>query len=163
MVMSLEPGGVFSIRLVRLGLGGPWDSGRQYMSWIHATDFVRAIEFLIDHKEISGPVNLAGPQPLPNAEFLSALRNAWGIGMGLPAPAWMLATGAFFWHLETELLLKSRRVVPAMLLDHGFTFRFPDWPSAAQDLVECIREHRPGKEIPNALFRTGSRELKTDN
>lgn len=109
------------------------------------------------------PVNLAGPQPLPNAEFLSALRNAWGIGIGLPAPAWMLATGAFFWHTETELLLKSRRVVPAMLLDHGCTFRFPDWPSAAQDLVECIREHRPGIEIPNALFRTGSRELKTDN
>jgi uncharacterized protein (TIGR01777 family) len=156
MVMSPEPGGAFFpiLRLVRLGLGGAWGSGRQYMSWIHAADFIRAVEFLIDHQEMSGPVNLSAPHPLPNSQFLAVLRNAWSIRIGLPTPAWMLAIGAFFLRTETELLLKSRRVVPAMLLNHGFTFRFPGWPSAARDLVEQSRmDHR---EISN-------RQLKTDH
>jgi uncharacterized protein len=146
MVMSPELGGAcFPIlRLGRLGLGGAWGIGGQYMCWIHVADFVRAVSFLIDHDEISGPVNLASPQPLPNAEFLSQLRNAWGIRVGLPAPAWLLAVGAFLLRTETELLLKSRRVAPGALLHHGFTCRFPGWPSAAQELVERSRMHHSG-------------------
>ncbi len=141
MVMSPEPGGIFAIilRMVRVGLGGAWGNGRQYMSWIHDVDFVRAIEFLIEHEEITGAVNLASPNPLPNSQFLAGLRGAWGIRLGLPSPAWMLALGALILRTETELLLKSRRVVPAILQDHSFPFCFPVWSEAAQDLVSRWR------------------------
>lgn len=142
MVMSPDPGGVFEVvlRLVRMGLGGPWGSGRQYMSWIHEVDFVRVVEFLIDREEISGVVNLAAPSPLPNSQFLSVLRDAWGIPFGLPAQEWMLELGAFFLRTETELLLKSRRVVPGLLKKHGFEFLFPTWPEAARDLIQQWRK-----------------------
>jgi len=141
MVMSVEPGGVLEVllRLVRTGLGGAWGSGRQYMSWIHEEDFVRAVEFLIEREEIATAVNLAAPYPLPNEQFLSHLRNAWGISVGLPANDWMLEIGAFLLRTETELLLKSRRVVPGILQNHGFAFRFPEWSEAARDLVRRWR------------------------
>ncbi|MCI0376843.1 MAG: DUF1731 domain-containing protein, partial [Gemmataceae bacterium] len=61
-------------------------------------------------------------------------RAAWGIRLGLPAAKWMLAIGAFFLRTETELVLKSRRVVPGRLLQSGFEFRFPTWAEAAADL-----------------------------
>jgi uncharacterized protein (TIGR01777 family) len=140
--MVMGPAGeVFPItlRLVRLGLGGAWGDGRQYMSWIHETDLFRAVEFLVNHEQISGVVNLAAPAPLPNEEFLRILRNTWGIPFGLPSRPWMLAAGAFFLRTETELLLKSRRVVPAILQKHGFQFLFPTWSEAAQDLVKNWR------------------------
>jgi uncharacterized protein len=140
--MVMGPAGeVFPItmRLIRMGLGGAWGDGRQYLSWIHELDFSRAIEFLIAREQISGAVNLAAPVPLPNEEFLRILRNACGIPFGLPSTPWMLAAGAFFMRTETELLLKSRRVVPAILQKYGFEFRFPTWPEAAQELVQNVR------------------------
>jgi len=141
MVMSVERGGVFEIllRLVRSRLGGAWGSGLQFMSWIHEEDFLRAVEFLIRREDIAGAVNLAAPGPLPNEQFLSQLRNAWGTSIGLPATAWMLEIAAFCLRTETELLLKSRRVVPAVLQNHGFEFLFPHWPEAANDLVRRWR------------------------
>jgi uncharacterized protein (TIGR01777 family) len=141
MVMSVEAGGVFEVmlRLVRNGLGGTWGSGRQYVSWIHEEDFLRAVEFLVGRENIAGAVNLAAPGPLPNEQFLSHLRDAWGTGIGLPAKEWMLEVGAFLMRTETELLLKSRRVVPGILLKHGFEFGFPRWPEAASDLVRRWR------------------------
>ena len=141
MVMSSRQGGIFEIvlRLVRLGLGGAWGSGRQYISWIHEQDFLRAIAHLIWDERIRGVVNLAAPAPLPNREFLSALREAWGTSFGLPATRWMLEVGAALLQTETELLLKSRRVIPGILPQHGFEFRFPSWPQAAQDLVSRWR------------------------
>jgi uncharacterized protein len=142
MMMSPDPGGVFDVllRLVRLGLGGRAGDGRQYMSWIHVDDFVRAVAWLIEHDEVEGPVNLASPDPLPNAEFMRALRLAWGRRAGLPAEKWMLEFGAFFLRTETELILKSRRVVPGRLLQRGFSFRFPRWQDAASDLCRRWRE-----------------------
>lgn len=144
MVMSADGGGVFEavIRLVRSGFGGAWGSGRQYMSWIHEHDFLRAVEFLIEREQITGVVNLAAPRPLPNEEFLLHLRNAWGIGFGLPAKEWMLTLGALLMRTETELLLKSRRVVPGVLQKHGFAFAYPQWPEAARDLVGQWRTKR---------------------
>jgi uncharacterized protein len=137
MVMSSQAGGVFDaiLRLVRMGFGGKWGAGTQYMSWIHEADFCRAVDFLIERENISGVVNLASPAPMPNDEFLYLVRDAWGIDYGLPAPEWMLAVGAFLLRTETELLLKSRRVVPGVLLNHGFSFLFPEWPRASLDLV----------------------------
>ena len=105
------------------------------MSWIHETDFVRAVLWLIEHDELEGPVNVAAPNPLPNAEFMQSLRETWGHPLGIPAPAWALELGAFILHSETELILKSRRVVPTKLLDSGFKFRFPRWTEAAAELV----------------------------
>jgi uncharacterized protein len=141
MVMSPDRGGIFDtlLGLVRRGLGGTSGSGRQYVSWIHHQDFVAAVEWLLAHPEVSGAVNLAAPEPLPNAEFMRELRRAWGVRVGLPATAWMLELGAFFMRTETELVLKSRRVVPGRLLDAGFRFRFPHWPDAARDLCAAAR------------------------
>src|SRR5581483_1852126 len=101
--------------LVRRGLGGSAGDGRQYVSWIHHRDFVRSVKLLLEREELSGAVNLASPNPLPNAAFMRQLREAWGIGFGLPATAWMLEAGAAALGTETELLLKSRRVVPGRL------------------------------------------------
>jgi uncharacterized protein (TIGR01777 family) len=136
IIMSPDRGGVFDLllRLVRYGLGGRSGNGRQYVSWIHDQDFIQAIFWLIEHEEFEGPVNLASPNPVTNAEFMRLLRQAWGIGFGLPASAWMLELGALVLRSETELVLKSRRVVPGMLLQAGFVFQFPKWEEAAGDL-----------------------------
>lgn len=136
IVLSPDAGGAFDVLLglVRHGLGGPSGDGRQFVSWIHEQDFVRAVLWLIAHDEISGAVNLASPNPLPNDAFMAALRAAWGAKFGLPSAPWMLEIGAVFLRTETELILKSRRVVPGRLLEHGFTFQHPTWPDAARDL-----------------------------
>lgn len=142
MIMSPDRGGVFDtlLTLVRYGLGGRAGDGRQYVSWIHDQDFIRAIYWLIEHEEFEGPVNLAAPNPVPNSEFMRRLREAWGISMGLPATEWMLEVGAVFLRTETELILKSRRVVPGRLLELGFDFRFPIWAEAAHDLCNRWRK-----------------------
>lgn len=137
MVMSPDRGGVFDVllRMARLGLGGPVAGGAQYLSWIHDEDFVRAVEFLIARDDITGPVNLAAPGPLPHRAFMRALRAAAGARVGLPATRWMAEIGAFVMRTDTELLLKSRRVIPGRLLDEGFVFEHAAWPDAATDLV----------------------------
>lgn len=141
IVFSPTPGSVFAIfsRLVRMGLGGTQGNGRQFVSWIHATDFARAVAFLIEHEEIDGPVNLAAPYPLPNREFMAAFREAWDMPNGLWAPAPVIEIGSFVMRTESELVLKSRCVIPGKLLDAGFRFEFPEWPAAAEDLVRQWR------------------------
>jgi uncharacterized protein len=138
MTLSPDAGGVFDtlLGLVRRGLGGRAGNGRQFMSWIHYEDFVEAVHWLIQHHEIEGIVNVASPNPLPNAEFMRLLRQACAIPFGLPARRWMLEIGAALMRTETELILKSRRVVPGRLLEQGFTFKFPSWDDAARDLCQ---------------------------
>jgi uncharacterized protein (TIGR01777 family) len=144
MVMSPDRGGVFDVllRLARLGLGGPVAGGGQYVSWIHDRDFVRAVEFLVERDDLRGPVNLAAPEPLPQRAFMRTLRSAWGVPVGLPATKWMAELGAFALRSDTELLLKSRRVVPGRLLDEGFVFDYARWPEAADDLAQRVRLRR---------------------
>jgi len=125
VVLSRDPG------------SAPWPTVR----WDGATlgpyeDFVRALYWLIEHDDIDGAVNLASPSPLPNAAFMSALREAWGTRIGLPATAWMLELGPIVLRTETEIILKSRRVIPARLLQEGFSFRHPTWSEAARDLCD---------------------------
>jgi hypothetical protein len=143
VVMSPDAGGILDtlLRLVRLGLGGAHGDGRQFVSWIHRDDFVEAIRWLIDRADIDGVVNVAAPNPVPNAAFMRALREAAGVRVGLPLSRWMLQAGAALMRTETELLLKSRRVVPGRLLAHGFAFQYPDWRDAARELC---REWRRG-------------------
>lgn len=141
MTMSADRGGVFDtlLNLVRMGLGGTSGSGKQFVSWIHEVDFARAVEFLIARTDLEGRINITSPHPLPNREFMAALRRAYGAPIGLPATDWMLEIGAFFLRTETELILKSRRVVPRRLVEAGFGFQFPDWSGAAADLVKRQR------------------------
>ncbi|HET9141430.1 TIGR01777 family oxidoreductase [Actinophytocola sp.] len=141
IVLGPGRGGAFDMlsRMVRLGLGGPVAGGAQYFSWIHEEDLVRAVEFLLRREELAGPVNLAAPHPLPHRDFMRTLRAAQGVPVGLPATRWMAEIGAFVLRSDTELLLKSRRVVPGRLLDAGFTFRYPLWADAARELVRRRR------------------------
>ncbi len=136
IVMSPDAGGAFEVLLglVRHGLGGRAGDGRQYVSWIHEHDFVGAVRRIIARDTLAGPVNLAAPCPLPNADFMRALREAWGRRLGLPAAGLVLEMGAWLMRTETELILKSRRVVPTRLLQDGYKFEFPDWPLAAREL-----------------------------
>lgn len=144
MVMSPRPGGVFAMldRLARLGLGGAIAGGRQLVSWIHEEDFAGAVAFLLERDGLAGAVNLASPHPLPQGELMAALRAAEGVPIGLPATRWMAELGAFLLRTETELVLKSRRVVPRRLLEAGFAFRHPRWAEAVRDLVARGRAAR---------------------
>ena len=137
MTMSIDKGSVFDVlqKLAKRGLGGPLAGGKQYVSWIHETDFCRAIDFLIHHEEMDGPVNICSPNPLPQREFMKILRQAVGVRFGLPANKWMVEIGTRLMSTESELILKSRRVVPTRLLQAGFDFQFPNWQDAAADLV----------------------------
>ena len=145
IVMSPDRGGAFDVlsRLARLGLGGPVAGGSQYVSWIHDHDFVAVIRFLIDRDDMSGPVNLAAPGPEPQRDFMRGLPEAWGVRVGLPATKWMAEAGAFAIRSDTELLLKSRRVIPGRLLAAGFEFSHSDWTMAARDLVQRARTSDP--------------------
>jgi uncharacterized protein (TIGR01777 family) len=138
MVMSPDRGGIFDVLLglTRVGLGGSIAGGHQYLSWIHDRDFARAIEFLIAQEAVEGPVNLASPNPIPQKDFMAALRAASGARIGLPATKWMAEIGAFVLRTDTELTLKSRRVVPGRLLEAGFHFDYPDWSEAAKELLQ---------------------------
>jgi uncharacterized protein (TIGR01777 family) len=142
MVMSRAPDAnnafIALRRLAKLGLGGRMGGGRQFVSWIHGLDFIRAIEFLIEHQTIDGIVNIATPGPLPNAEMMRLFRARCGLPVGLPAAKWILELGAFFLRTETELIIKSRRVVPGRLLEAGFQFEFEDFESAIEDLMNAV-------------------------
>jgi uncharacterized protein len=142
VVMNPDRGGIFDtlLGLVRRGLGGASGNGRQYVSWIHETDFVNSVYFLLEHEAMNGVVNLSSPNPLPNREFMAELRQAWGAKVGLPATQWMLEIGAAFMGTESELVLKSRRVIPGRLLKEGFQFAYPEWAGAAREL--CARWRR---------------------
>jgi len=141
ITFSPVPGNAFSVlsNLVRVGLGGTQGNGRQWVSWIHEEDFARAVEFLIAREDLDGAINIASPNPEHNRDFMATLREAWEMPNGVPAPWPILDLAALIMRTETELVLKSRRVVPARLLEAGFQFEFPNWPHAAGDLVEKWR------------------------
>lgn len=134
--LSDDANNVFRVlrRLVRCGLGGRMGNGRQFVSWIHETDFCRAVEFLIDREDLHGPVNLAAPHPLTNADMMAVLRRVSKRAVGLPAAEWMLELGAFFLRTETELIIKSRRVIAGRLRKAGFQFQFEQLEASVRDL-----------------------------
>jgi uncharacterized protein (TIGR01777 family) len=138
VVMTPDAGTPFAIflNLVRFGLGGKAGDGRQYVSWVHHEDFVRAIRFLIEQRFIDAVVNIAAPNPLPNADFMRAIRKAWGVPLGIPAERHLLEVIAFLIRSEPELLLKSRRAISGVLTRNGFRFQHPDWPEAARQLCD---------------------------
>lgn len=151
LVLAREPGTVFDYlwRLARLGLGGAMAGGRQMMSWIHGEDFCRAVEWLLRNDRADGVFNVTAPSPVTNREFMRLMRRAAGMPVGLPAARWMLECGALLMRTETELVTKSRWVVPRRLMDHGFVFRWPDLTAALEDLVPGKRwvPSLPGKKV----------------
>lgn len=138
MVMGKHPESIFGVlsKMARLGLGGAIGGGQQFVSWIHESDFISAVEFIIQHEELNGAINICAPEPLPQKEFMRHLRKALHVTIGFPATAWMAEIGAFILRTDTELLLKSRRVQPGRLLKAGFQFKFPQWSLASQNLAE---------------------------
>lgn len=137
MVMGPGSEGVYGAfhRLSRLKLGGTLGNGRQFVSWVHWQDYLHAIDWILENEHLTGAINLSSPNPLPNRDFMRILREADQQSIGLPTPAWMLAIGAIFLRTETELVLKSRRVIPARLLADGFIFDHPHWETAVRDLL----------------------------
>ncbi len=141
LVLGTGAGGVFEAfaRIVRIGLGGTLGSGEQLVSWVHSLDFCRAMAWLIEHNSVSGAINCASPQPVTNREFMAAFREALRMRVGLPAPSWLLEIGALFLRTETELLLKSRWVLPRRLLESGFEFTYPHIGDALAQVTAASR------------------------
>jgi uncharacterized protein len=124
-------------RLARLGLGGRMGNGKQQFSWIHEDDLCRAVEHFIIHEASEGIYNLSAPNPVTNAEFLRTLRKMMNIPFGLPQPKWLLKFGAWLIGTETELIFKSRFVLPERLQKEGFRF---DYKTITGCLKNLIRE-----------------------
>ena len=132
-----KAGGVLPVmhNLARVGLGGKQGSGEQFVSWIHEEDFVRSIEWIIDKPHLAGTFNCTAPVPITNAEFTTEIRKRSGRKFGLNASKWMLEAGAVIMRTESELILKSRRVIPTRISESGFQFRFPTIEHALNNLL----------------------------
>ncbi len=120
-------------RLAYMGFGGRQGSGNQFISWIHEKDFARALAFIID-KEMEGVVNVVSPEPIRNNDFMKALRTAKNIPFGIPIGTLLLKLGAKIIGTETELVLKSRNVIPKHLQENGFKFIYGDVEKALSKL-----------------------------
>lgn len=137
-------GGVMEpyLNLVKFGLGGHQGSGRQQFSWVHITDVCRMMEWLHEHPELDGVFNCSAPHPVSNRQFMKTLRKAAGHFLGLPASTWMLRIGARLIGTETELLLKSRWVLPTRALQAGFVFQYPELQSAMENIIGRLPRRR---------------------
>jgi len=144
VVMAVQPQGAFNIFLwlCRWGLGGSIAGGKQMISWINADDFVKSIKFLLQNNSIEGPVNICSPHPISQAEYMKVLRNVVGSRFGIPATKWMIELSSYIMQIDSELSLKSRYVVPKVLLDNQFSFQFPDWKDAAKNLYSIWKKIR---------------------
>lgn len=120
-------------KLAQLGFGGKQGNGRQFISWIHELDFVRAVAFIIE-KEIEGKINIVSPAPVRNAEFMKTLQHRVGMPVAIPISKTLLEIGSAIIRTETELVLKSRNVIPARLQEEGFTFKYENLENALKDL-----------------------------
>ncbi len=144
MAINIGPGGILIpfFNLLKFGLGGKQGNGRQMFSWVHIADTCRMIEWVFDHKELEGTYNCSSPNPLSNEEFMKTLRKVSGHKFGLPAFKWMLQIGAPLIGTETELVFKSRWVIPTKILESGFQFKFPELKEAFEDVIKKVpRRH----------------------
>ncbi len=127
------------VRLARVGLGGPQlggrsGGGRQRFSWVHIDDVFGAMRFL-ETSDLAGPVNVTSPNPSTNREVMATIRKVLGVPVGIPLPRIALELGARLIRTETELILKSRWVIPTRLLDAGFVFRYPELEPALRAIL----------------------------
>ncbi|MGQ8871259.1 TIGR01777 family oxidoreductase [Paenibacillus sp. TSA_86.1] len=138
IAIVLGEGGVMEplTNLVRFGLGGAQGAGTQQFSWIHIEDLFRMVRFVQEHRELEGVFNASSPHPVTNRELMASLRKQMGARLGLPSPRWMLELGAIFIRTETELVLKSRWVIPDRIEKAGFTFTYASLDAALADLLK---------------------------
>ena len=144
---ALEP----LVNLAKFGLGGVQGDGGQFFSWLHIDDFNQIIVWLLEQNQLSGVINCVGPQPVTNKKLMQLLRKAVGMSFGLSLKKWMLEIGAFFMQTETELVLKSRKVVPQRLLESGYEFSFDTLEDTINDLVARKKSHQPTKNKDKQL------------
>ena len=139
--ITLGKGGVMVpyLNLCKAGLGGRHGSGKQMFSWVHINDFAGMIEWLFENNS-EGVYNCVSPNAVSNKEFIKTLCNAIGRKFAIPSPAWLLELGAFIIGTETELMLKSRWVIPARALKEGFKFQYPYLENAIADIVEGYKK-----------------------
>lgn len=130
-------GGVMKpfLTLSRFGVGGKMGKGNQRFSWIHIDDFCRAVEFLILNDSCENAFNISSPNPIANSLFMKNLRQVVKMPFGVPLPKCLLELGARIIKTETELILKSRYVIPEKLLNAGFEFKFPKIEQALMEIV----------------------------
>ncbi|WP_418602564.1 TIGR01777 family oxidoreductase [Hwangdonia sp.] len=137
IVLGRHGGALIPLKnLTKFGLGGKQGHGNQKVSWIHELDFARAVEFLIINENLKGDFNLSVPKPTDNKTLMKTLREIMKIPIGMPHPKWLLCFGAKLIGTETELVLKSRNVIPKRLLDSGFGFKYKNISNALQDLIK---------------------------
>jgi uncharacterized protein (TIGR01777 family) len=136
IVMGKAGGAYPKLRqLTKLFMGGKQGNGNQFISWIHVVDFCKAVHFTIDHPEIVGPINIVAPQPMINKKFMAILRKSLNRSFGIGQPKWLLELGAAIIGTETELLLKSRNVIPERLLEKGFEFKYQTVEACLESLT----------------------------
>ena len=128
-------------RLTKWGLGGSMGTGNQMVSWIHEHDFAAIIEWLRTNRSQTDAFNCTAPWPVPNERFMMSMRKTFNMAVGLRTPRWMLELGAILLGTETELILKSRWVVPRRLIRKGFTFTFPRVIEALENLSSDNIQH----------------------
>jgi NAD dependent epimerase/dehydratase family enzyme len=119
-------------------LGGKHGNGKQMYSWVHVEDLCRMIDWLWENKELEGIFNCAAPGPVTNEQFMATLRKTTGHHIGLPAPAWMLEFGAWLIGTETELMLKSRWVVPTRAVNQGFRFKYDTLEKGLSAIIKTM-------------------------
>lgn len=138
IAIVLGKGGVMEplTNLVRFGLGGSQGPGTQQFSWIHIEDLFRMVLYLQQHPELEGVFNASSPHPVTNRQLMESLRRHMGVRIGLPSPRWMLEVGARFIRTETELVLKSRWVIPERIEQEGFTFKYDTLDTALDEILK---------------------------
>ena len=122
--------------VTRLGLGGKFGSGKQYISWMHELDFCRVIDWVIKNDTAEGMIICTGPAPVTNAELMRTLRKVLHVPIGIPNPAFILKIGTKIIGTEHELILMGRRVIPKYLLEHGFEFKYPHLKETLEDIFK---------------------------
>lgn len=123
------------LNLVKIGFGGKQGKGNQKFSWIHEIDFARSLEFIINNPEMEGSINIVSPKPSDNKTLMKTLRKVTNINIGIPLPKFLLEIGARMIKTETELILKSRNVIPKKLQEADFKFTYPDLTKATMELT----------------------------
>ncbi|PWW40870.1 MULTISPECIES: TIGR01777 family oxidoreductase [Paenibacillus] len=138
IAIVLGEGGVMEplTNLVRFGLGGSQGPGTQQFSWIHIEDLFRMVIYVQQHPQLEGVFNASSPHPVTNRQLMESLRRQMGVRIGLPSTRWMLELGARFIRTETELVLKSRWVIPERLEREGFTFKYDTLDLALAEILK---------------------------
>jgi uncharacterized protein len=136
IVLGREGGAMQPLkRLVQFGFGGKQGKGNQMFSWIHIGDVYGIIVFLMGRENLNGVFNCSSPNPVTNEMFMETLRNVLNKKIGLPSPEWLLKMGAVIIRTETELILKSRWVLPGRLLKSGYTFSYSSLQKAFEEIL----------------------------